>query len=67
MAYETILCETDGAIATITLNRPEKFNAIVAPMPEEVEAAAKSHPDVWDAVVVGVPDDKWGQRVSMPF
>jgi acyl-CoA synthetase (AMP-forming)/AMP-acid ligase II len=32
--------------------------------PEEVEAALKAHPGVADAVVVGVPDDKWGQRVA---
>jgi 3-oxocholest-4-en-26-oate---CoA ligase len=32
--------------------------------PEEVEAALKSHPAVWDATVVGVPDERWGQRVA---
>jgi len=32
--------------------------------PEEVEAAVKSHPDVYDCTVVGVPDDRWGQRVA---
>jgi acyl-CoA synthetase (AMP-forming)/AMP-acid ligase II len=32
--------------------------------PEEVEAAVKSHPEVYDAVVVGVPDDRWGARVA---
>jgi acyl-CoA synthetase (AMP-forming)/AMP-acid ligase II len=32
--------------------------------PEEVEAAIKSHPDVYDCTVVGVPDDRWGQRVA---
>ena len=32
--------------------------------PEEVEAALKSHPDVFDAVVVGAPDEQWGQRVA---
>jgi 3-oxocholest-4-en-26-oate---CoA ligase len=32
--------------------------------PEEVEAALKSHPDVYDCTVVGVPDDRWGQRVA---
>ncbi len=32
--------------------------------PEEVEAALKSHPDVFDAVVVGVPDDRFGERIA---
>jgi 3-oxocholest-4-en-26-oate---CoA ligase len=32
--------------------------------PEEVEAAVKSHPSVWDVTVVGVPDERWGQRVA---
>jgi 3-oxocholest-4-en-26-oate---CoA ligase len=32
--------------------------------PEEVEGALKSHPDVYDVVVVGVPDERWGQRVT---
>jgi acyl-CoA synthetase (AMP-forming)/AMP-acid ligase II len=31
--------------------------------PEEVEAAIKSHPDVYDCTVVGIPDERWGQRV----
>jgi acyl-CoA synthetase (AMP-forming)/AMP-acid ligase II len=31
--------------------------------PEEVEEALKRHPDVEDAVVVGAPDEKWGQAV----
>ncbi|MEM7662033.1 MAG: acyl-CoA synthetase [Pseudomonadota bacterium] len=32
--------------------------------PEEIEEALKTHPDVRDALVVGVPDDKWGQAVT---
>jgi acyl-CoA synthetase (AMP-forming)/AMP-acid ligase II len=32
--------------------------------PEEVEGALKSHPDVFDALVLGVPDDRLGQRVA---
>jgi len=39
MTYETILYEKDDRIATITLNRPEKFNTIKPPMPEELEKA----------------------------
>jgi acyl-CoA synthetase (AMP-forming)/AMP-acid ligase II len=31
--------------------------------PEEVEAALKSHAGVHDALVVGVPDERWGERV----
>jgi acyl-CoA synthetase (AMP-forming)/AMP-acid ligase II len=32
--------------------------------PEEVEAAVKAHPDVYDAIVVGLPDDRFGERVA---
>jgi acyl-CoA synthetase (AMP-forming)/AMP-acid ligase II len=32
--------------------------------PEEVEQALKSHPDVYDALVAGVPDSKWGNHVA---
>ncbi|GAB2893226.1 acyl-CoA synthetase [Streptomyces deserti] len=32
--------------------------------PEEVEQALKSHPDVYDALVAGVPDARWGQHVA---
>lgn len=31
--------------------------------PAEVEGALTSHPDVREAAVIGVPDDRWGRRV----
>jgi acyl-CoA synthetase (AMP-forming)/AMP-acid ligase II len=31
--------------------------------PEEVEAAVRSHPEIADAIVVGAPDERFGQRV----
>jgi len=31
--------------------------------PEEVEAVLKAHPHVADALVVGAPDERWGERV----
>ena len=31
--------------------------------PEEVEEPIKAHPAVEDALVVGVPDERWGERV----
>jgi 3-oxocholest-4-en-26-oate---CoA ligase len=32
--------------------------------PEEVEEVIKTHPDVADALVVGIPDERFGQRVT---
>ena len=33
--------------------------------PEEVEAAVKAHPGVFDAIVVGIPDERFGERVAV--
>ena len=49
MSYETVLYDVDGAIATITLNRPQRLNTIVPPMPDEIEAAV--HEAIADAQV----------------
>ncbi|MFE3293836.1 acyl-CoA synthetase [Rhodococcus sp. NPDC059234] len=32
--------------------------------PEEVEGAIKTHSDIFDVLVVGVPDERFGQRVA---
>jgi len=39
MSYETLRLTTDGPLAFITLNRPERLNTIVPPMPDEFESA----------------------------
>jgi enoyl-CoA hydratase len=39
VSFETLLYETAGPVATITLNRPDRLNTIVPPMPEEFETA----------------------------
>ncbi len=41
MSYETLLYTVGGPIATITLNRPERLNTIVPPMPDEVQHAVE--------------------------
>jgi enoyl-CoA hydratase len=41
MSYDTLLYRTEDAVATITLNRPERLNTIVPPMPDEIEAAMR--------------------------
>ena len=54
--YETILYSAAGPVATITLNRPERLNTIVPPMPDEVEqavAAATRDPAVKVIVLRG--------------
>ncbi len=40
MEFTTLLYERDGRIARITLNRPERLNAINGAMPGEIAAAA---------------------------
>jgi acyl-CoA synthetase (AMP-forming)/AMP-acid ligase II len=32
--------------------------------PEEVEGVLKQHPAIFDAIVVGVPNTRWGERVT---
>ena len=32
--------------------------------PEEVEMAVKNHPAIYDCLVVGIPDEKYGQAVA---
>ena len=49
MPYETLLYDVAGAVATITLNRPERLNTIVPPMPQELETAV--HAAIADAEV----------------
>ncbi len=41
MTFETLLYATDGQVATITLNRPDRLNTIVPPMPDEFETAVR--------------------------
>jgi len=53
---DTILYEVDGRIATVTLNRPEKLNAITYELQQELLAAlaeAEADPGVHVAVVQG--------------
>ena len=58
------LVEADGSVTLLGRGSVSINSGGEKIFPEEVEAATKSHPDVWDAVVVGVPDEKWGQRVA---
>jgi len=51
--FETLLYSTEGSSATITLNRPQRLNTIVPPMPEELEQAiARATADAEVKVIV---------------
>ncbi|MBD0021571.1 AMP-binding protein [Gordonia pseudamarae] len=55
--------EDDGAITMLGRGSVSINTGGEKVFPEEVEAALKAHPEVFDTVVVGVPDDRFGQRV----
>jgi enoyl-CoA hydratase/carnithine racemase len=42
VSFDTLLYDTAGPIATITLNRPDRLNTIVPPMPDEFESAIRT-------------------------
>ena len=39
VSYETLIYRAEGPVASITLNRPDRLNTIVPPLPEEVQDA----------------------------
>ncbi|QCI67508.1 crotonase/enoyl-CoA hydratase family protein [Phreatobacter stygius] len=56
MTFQTLLYETGNRTATITLNRPDHFNAIESAMPREIRTAvemAEADPDVHVIVLKG--------------
>jgi len=56
--------EADGTITMLGRGSMSINTGGEKVFPEEVEAALKAHPEVFDVSVVGVPDDRFGQRVA---
>jgi acyl-CoA synthetase (AMP-forming)/AMP-acid ligase II len=56
--------EEDGGIAVLGRHSVCINTGGEKVFPEEVEAALKAHPAVYDAVVTGVPDELYGARVT---
>jgi 3-oxocholest-4-en-26-oate---CoA ligase len=56
--------EADGTITLLGRGSVSINSGGEKIFPEEVESAVRAHPDVLDAIVVGAPDDRWGQRVA---
>src|SRR5581483_4094423 len=59
------LVEADGRITLLGRGSVSINSGGEKIFPEEVEAAVKSHPAVFDAVVVGVPNERLGEHVAV--
>jgi acyl-CoA synthetase (AMP-forming)/AMP-acid ligase II/acyl-coenzyme A thioesterase PaaI-like protein len=64
MPGDLALVEADGSITVLGRGAVCINSGGEKIFPEEVEEALKAHPAVLDAVVVGVPDSRWGERVA---
>jgi fatty-acyl-CoA synthase len=58
------LVEEDGSLTLLGRGNACINTAGEKVFPEEVEEALKTHPSIEDALVVGLPDEKWGQAVT---
>ena len=59
MAYEYAIYEKEGHVATITMNRPERLNAVHPPAAEELSAIwddALADDNTWVIVLTGAGD-----------
>lgn len=64
VAGDNALLEADGSITLLGRDSVCINSGGEKIFTEEVEAAVKAHPDVYDAIIVGVPDERWGARVA---
>ncbi|UDY37797.1 acyl-CoA synthetase [Dermatobacter hominis] len=55
--------EADGSVVLLGRGSVSINTGGEKVFPEEVEGVLKGHPDVYDAVVVGVPHERWGEQV----
>ncbi|HTK15738.1 MAG TPA: acyl-CoA synthetase [Acidimicrobiia bacterium] len=57
------VCDDDGLITLLGRGSVSINTGGEKVYPEEVESVLKGHDEVIDAVVVGLPDERWGERV----
>lgn len=56
--------EPDGTLTLLGRSNTSISTGGLKVFPEEVESALKSHPDVLDALVIGIADQRFGERVA---
>ncbi len=59
------MVEADGTITVLGRGSSSINTGGEKVFPEEVEAAVKTHPHVFDAIVVGIPDERFGEQVAV--
>jgi acyl-CoA synthetase (AMP-forming)/AMP-acid ligase II len=64
LAGDMAVLEADGTITLLGRGSVCINTGGEKVFPEEVEGVLKAHPGVFDVLVVGVPDDRWGQKVA---
>jgi acyl-CoA synthetase (AMP-forming)/AMP-acid ligase II len=64
MPGDYAMVEEDGRITLLGRGSVSINSGGEKIFPEEVEAAVKSHPAVFDCTVVGAPDPRWGEQVT---
>jgi acyl-CoA synthetase (AMP-forming)/AMP-acid ligase II len=57
------IVEADGTVVLLGRGSTSINTGGEKVYPEEVETVLMTSPDVADAVVVGLPDERWGERV----
>ena len=61
---DAAVLDTDGSITVMGRGSNCINTGGEKVFPEEVEEVLRAHPQVLDAVVVGLPDSRWGERVT---
>jgi acyl-CoA synthetase (AMP-forming)/AMP-acid ligase II len=64
LAGDMAIREADGTITLLGRGSECINTGGEKVFPEEIEGVLKAHPAVFDVLVVGVPDERWGQRVA---
>jgi acyl-CoA synthetase (AMP-forming)/AMP-acid ligase II len=60
---DNAIVEVDGTVVLLGRGSTSINTGGEKVYPEEVETALMTSPDVADAVVIGLPDERWGERV----
>lgn len=61
---DLVLVDEDGYITVVDRKKDMIISGGENIYPKEIEEALYTHPDILEAAVIGVPDEKWGETVK---